>query len=41
MKKSTQIYLALTLIGVILIGLGCGISIFEISNYKPPTIVQI
>lgn len=34
MKKSTQIYLALTLIGVILIGLGCGISIFEISNYK-------
>ncbi len=34
MKKSSQIYLALTLIGVILIGLGCGISIFEISNYK-------
>ncbi len=34
MKKSTQIYLALTLLGVILIGLGCGISIFEISSYK-------
>lgn len=34
MKKSTQIYLALTLIGVILIGLGSGITVFEISNYK-------
>lgn len=34
MKKQTQIYLALTLIAVILIGLGCGISVFEISNYK-------
>lgn len=34
MKKQTQIYLALTLLGVILIGLGCGISVFEISNYK-------
>ena len=34
MKKQTQIYLALTLLGVILIGLGCGISIFEISTYQ-------
>lgn len=34
MKKQTQIYLALTLLGVILIGLGCGISVFEISDYK-------
>lgn len=34
MKKRTTIYLSLTVAGMILIGLGCGISVFELSNYK-------
>lgn len=34
MKKPTQIYLAIVIIGIILIGMGSGISVFEISNYK-------
>lgn len=33
-KRSTQIYLALVLLGTVLIGLGCGISVFEISGYR-------
>ena len=34
MKKRTTMYLSLTVAGMILIGLGCGISVFELSNYK-------
>jgi vacuolar-type H+-ATPase subunit I/STV1 len=34
MKNLTKIYITLALLGAILIGLGCGISIFEISTFK-------
>lgn len=33
-KTSTALYLWLTIIGVVLIGLGCGISVFEFGEYK-------
>ena len=31
---STTLYIWLTIIGIVLIGLGCGISVFELSEYK-------
>lgn len=34
MRKAMRIYLILTLVGVILVGLGCGISVFEMSTYQ-------
>lgn len=34
MKKGTKLFLSLTVAGMILIGLGCGIAVFELSNYK-------
>ena len=34
MKRGTKLFLALTIAGVILIGLDCGITVFELSNYK-------
>lgn len=34
MKKQNKLYLSLILLGVILIGLGCGVSVFELSGYK-------
>ena len=33
-KKTFSIYVLLTILGVVCIGLGCGISTFELSNYK-------
>ncbi len=33
-KTSTSLYILLTLIGVVLIGIGCGVSVFEFSEYK-------
>ncbi len=33
-KKSFSMYVLLSLLGVICIGLGCGISVFELSEYK-------
>ena len=34
MKKSTRIYFSLIAVSLVLIGLGCGIAVFEFSNYK-------
>lgn len=34
MKKSTRVCLSLIAISLVLIGLGCGIAVFEFSNYK-------
>ncbi len=33
-KKTFRIYVILTILGIVSIGLGCGISVFELSNYK-------
>ncbi len=33
-KKTLSLYVILTILGMVCIGLGCGISVFELSNYK-------
>ncbi len=33
-KKTTSLYLIATILGIVCIGLGCGISVFELSEYK-------
>ena len=33
-KKTFSLYVILTILGVVCIGLGCGISVFELSEYK-------